>query len=115
MQHHRVHSANAQCPVVLAAKSKGSVVAAQRYGSSLAPTECAAEFSGLSLAILPDLSDRWWLQSIAASCNKLRVAPVMAPSCLSLRTLCLAHNCIMHVPTALPASVPNLQVRRSPL
>ena len=98
-----------QCTVMLAAKSKGSLLAAQRYCRSIPLTECTADLSGLQLAELPDLADRWWLQSVAASCNKLRAPPPLMSS--TLRTLSLAHNRISHVPSALAAGMPNLKVR----
>lgn len=110
VQHHPTHSqsANAPCPIILSAKSKGSVLAVKLYGSCIPPTEFTAELSGLDLEQLPDLSSSWWLQSIAACCNRLRALPLLVA--LNVKSLSLAHNCITEVPAALATNMPNLQV-----
>jgi hypothetical protein len=109
VRRHPVQSTDAMSPIIVSAKNKGSYLATQMYSSSIPLTECTAELSGLDLEQLPDLSDRWWLQSIAASCNKL-LAPPMLATTVNLKTLTLAHNRIAQVPVALASSVPNLQV-----
>jgi hypothetical protein len=94
---------------VAAAKDNGVISAAAAYACCLLGSAVHAEFTGLGLRRLPDLSvAAAHLQSIAASFNKLAAVPVLPMG--HLRRLDLCANCIQNIPDSIDGLMPRLEV-----
>jgi hypothetical protein len=96
---------------IAAAKDNGVEAAAAAYACSLSHTEVCADFTGLGLRKLPELSPDATarLQGLAASFNALSVVPMARMG--RLRRLDLSANRIRIIPEGFADLVPRLEVR----